>query len=583
MVEGLGLVMVGVIAVAFGVVAVPIVLHDSDTGASFLDQLFDVNASDPNQDDIIIFDNSTGEWINTNITQFLINQSTAHFNVGGGAEVLKDDIIGLNTTFRTLIGEGAINIIQNNETITIKTGGAGANNSIANIQTPNGLFTAPATSSTVEFFGNGIAISNGSSVVFDLNATMDLLNDVTYTDLDTGDILVFNETSGNWTDANPATLTGIVDVGFNSEEASIDDLSGVDCVNDITYSLFDNTDINEYRRQAIEFCSDSDSDDNITWLYTVPKDYDVNTPFDFKFKLYWTDEGVGSGTVIRRVNADENDAEEGSPNSPTDPFNISLTSSDLELHNETLAEAGANWNDLVGMRWTNITIPQAATITNAEIQFHVDSTNPDLALEVIFDGHDVDDSPIFNSTDGNISDRVGTTATVNWNIPDWVNTSDEGAAQLTPDLSSIVQEIIDRGSWVSGNSLTIMIRDWADTGEPLAERHAESFDGEAGSAPEISISFTEGTADLPVCFQIAFLPLAASEIVDGSFSGRQTVCRDRSGMDNLSITEFTVTSASHGFAAEDLVFIRLHRPNDFVASDYEGAVTVFGGALEWKD
>jgi hypothetical protein len=566
----------------FGVIVLPLILHDSDTGANLLDQLFDVNGTNPSQDDIIVFDNSSQTWITTNITQFLQNQSIQHINVGGGAEVLKDDIVGINATFRTLIGGGAINIIQNNDTLTIQTGGQGQNNSIANIQTPNGLFQAGAQSDTVEFFGNGIAISNTSSVFFELNATLDQINDVEYTDLDGGDILVFNSTSGNWTDFNPAAFTGITDTNFNAEEASIDDLTGVDCINDVTYSLFDNTDINEYRRQAIEFCEDSDSDDNITWLYTVPRSYDIVAPVDFKFKLFWTEEGAGSATVIRRVDASANDAEESSP-AASNPFDMSLTSSDLELHNETLAEAGANDNDLVGMRWTNITIPQAATITNAQIQFHVDEVNPDLELEVIFDGHDVDNSPIFTSTDGDISDRVGTTATVNWNIPHWENVSDEGAAQLTPNLASIVQEIVDRGSWVSGNALTIMIRDWVDTGDDTAERHAESYDGESGSAPEITISYTTGTADLPVCFELALLPLAASEIIDGTFSGRQTVCTDRSGMDNLSITEFTVTSAQHNFVAEDLVILRLHRPNDFVANDFEGAVTVFGGALEWID
>jgi hypothetical protein len=540
--------------------------------------------SNPSQDDIIVFDNSSQTWITANITQFLQNQSVAHINVGGGAEVLKDDIIGLNATFRTLIGQGAINIIQNNETITIKTGGAGANNSIANIQTPNGLFQAPATSSTVEFFGNGIAISNGSSIVFDINATLNQLNNVTFNDLDNGDILVYNATSGNWTDFNPAAFTGITDTNFNAEEASIDDLTGIDCINDVTYSLFDNTDINEYRRQAIEVCEDSDSDDNFTWLYTVPRSYDIVAPVDFKFKLFWTEEGGGSATVIRRVDSGSDDAEEGSPNS-SDPLRVTTSSSDLEMHNETLAEGGVDWNDLVGMRWNNITIPQGATITNAQIQFHVDETNPNLPLTVVFDGHDIDNSPTFTSCGscGDISSRAGTSASVNWAIPDWVSVSDEGAAQLTPDLSSIVQEIVNRAGWTSGNSLTIMIRDWVDTGSPTAERHAEAFNGEAGSAPEITISYSTASPDLPVCFELALLPLAASEVIDGTFIGRQTECINRSGMDNLSITEFTVTSAQHNFAAEDLVILRLHRPNDFVANDFEGAVTVFGGALEWLD
>jgi hypothetical protein len=69
--------------------------------------------------------------------------------------------------------------------------------------------------------------------------------------------------------------------------------------------------------------------------------------------------------------------------------------------------------------------------------------------------------------------------------------------------------------------------------------------------------------------------------MNGVFTQRQTICENRSGSDNLSITEFDIDN--HDLEPEDLVFFRIHRPNDFVANDFESNVFVFGGELQWLD
>jgi len=140
---------------------------------------------------------------------------------------------------------------------------------------------------------------------------------------------------------------------------------------------------------------------------------------------------------------------------------MSLVSSDLELHFE-------GSDDYVGMRWTGVTIPPGAIITNARIQFHVDENPNDpnpvtlnfagqLIADLNFAGQLIADAPAFTTTAFDITDRTNTVADVSWAVPTWVATDDELPAQLTPDLSTIVQEIVNQGGWASGNAMVIMI------------------------------------------------------------------------------------------------------------------------------
>jgi len=507
--------------------------------------------------------------------------NASHVNIGGGAEVFKNETAGLST-WRTLVGDGGVTVIENPETITIRTGGGppsqAALQAIARGTPGNVIYNATTDGNLITVIGDGIAITNSSSLVFTINSTIGRLNDVNTTDLDENQFLIFNVTSQNFENRPISALLKLTDKYFNAEEATVDDISGVTCLNDVTYSFFDNLDIHEYRRQAVEFCPDSETDDNITWLYVVPEFY---IPSDFKFRLFWTDDDTGAGSFMQRIPTDDDDAEQSRPAGPLTPGDMSLGSSDLELHCENCVETDDH--DLIGMRWTNVIVPNAATIINATIQFHVDSTDPDEKLVVRFKGHDIDNAPIFTNTDFDISSRTNTTAFVDWDVPDWVSVSDEGPAQLTPNLATIVQEIVDRPGWLSGNAMVIKTTDWPNaTGTNIGMRHAESRDGESGSAPELRIDFsTGGGGTPPVCFEISIMTLANTQAMDGVFTARDTVCVNRSGTDNLSITEFTVDAVDHEFSAEDVVIIRIHRPDDFVVNDFESEVFVFGGELQW--
>ena len=198
----------------------------------------------------------------------------------------------------------------------------------------------------------------------------------------------------------------------------------------------------------------------------------------------------GIKTIQVRVNASEDDAEEILEDKvePSDPSivlpkgDVDTGSSDLELGTEV---DGAP--QLIGMIFRDIQIPVGATVTNAFVQFHVDDDNDDVITNTIFGALEPTIDSSFKEEPFNISSHPRTVAVVEWTPPAWLNVHEEGPDQQTPDISTIITEIISLDGWASGNSLMIMI-----TNPTLVKEHreAESFDGESASAPQLNVTFT---------------------------------------------------------------------------------------------
>lgn len=124
------------------------------------------------------------------------------------------------------------------------------------------------------------------------------------------------------------------------------------------------------------------------------------------------------------------------------------------------------------------------------MQFTADETNSEVT-NVFIQGEAVDHAITFVLVNGNISSRTVTTAGVNWSPPVWGVVKAAGVDQRTPNLSGILQEIVNRSGWASGNSMVIII-----TGS--GERTAESFNGSSGEAPLLHIEFVIPVAILMI-------------------------------------------------------------------------------------
>jgi hypothetical protein len=176
-----------------------------------------------------------------------------------------------------------------------------------------------------------------------------------------------------------------------------------------------------------------------------------------------------------RVSVSENDAEECSDG------RVNLDSSDLELVRDDNLEGDSHCasDQEVGLRFLGLTIPQGAAIVNAYIEFETDETSNE-PTNLTFYAEDIDDAPAFASAARNITLRAKTSVSVAWdNVPAW-NMIDE--KHQTPDLSKIIQEVINRPGWVSGNDLVIIVNG-------SGQRIAKAFDGES-AAPLLYIMYT---------------------------------------------------------------------------------------------
>ncbi len=191
--------------------------------------------------------------------------------------------------------------------------------------------------------------------------------------------------------------------------------------------------------------------------------------------------GVVAQTLERRIASGLDDVEENGTNG-----SIYTNSSDMELVND-----GSKGNQIVGLRFTGIAVPQGATITKAYIQFTVDETSS-VTTNLSIRGHDTNDAAVFTSATNNVSNRATTTASVTWSPSSWNSVGASGTNERTPEMKAIVQEIVNRSGWSPGNDMAMII---SGTGE----RIAEAYEGVSGSAALLHLEYTVGVSPTGTC------------------------------------------------------------------------------------
>jgi len=172
-------------------------------------------------------------------------------------------------------------------------------------------------------------------------------------------------------------------------------------------------------------------------------------------------------TLNTRVSTALDDVEAGQVNDPDGVTDLSLGGT------------------AVGVRFTSLAIPVGSVITAASIQFtadqvfNADNTTP-LNLDVFAEA--ADNAPPFAANVVSLGTLPRTGASTGWNVPPWA-VSQSGPAQRTPDLSAIIQEVVNRPGWRPGNALVMI---FAGSG---GRREAESFDGNPTRAAVLSVQF----------------------------------------------------------------------------------------------
>ena len=156
-----------------------------------------------------------------------------------------------------------------------------------------------------------------------------------------------------------------------------------------------------------------------------------------------------------------------------------FSSSDLEL----VYDMGFG-DQTIGLRFTNVAIPQGATISSAYIQFTVDEADSDPS-SVTIAIEDTGNSGAYADQSSTVSSRSYVANTVDWNnIPVWTNAGDSSQDQATPDLSSLLQSVVNRSDWASSNAVSFKI-------DGSGARTAVSYDGDSTLAPRLVVELAE--------------------------------------------------------------------------------------------
>ncbi|KPK38533.1 MAG: hypothetical protein AMJ69_08220, partial [Gammaproteobacteria bacterium SG8_47] len=138
-----------------------------------------------------------------------------------------------------------------------------------------------------------------------------------------------------------------------------------------------------------------------------------------------------------------------------------------------------------GYRFGGVSVPQSATITNATLTVYRNWGSATTTLDIY--GQAADDPATFTNTANDISSRTRTSAHVLW-----PNLTTGGTAPFTsPDISSVIQEIVDRSGWVSGNHLAILV--W---GADSNQWESTSIEATWGQPAALHIEYTYTPAAL---------------------------------------------------------------------------------------
>ncbi|GGW86100.1 PilC/PilY family type IV pilus protein [Alteromonas halophila] len=142
-----------------------------------------------------------------------------------------------------------------------------------------------------------------------------------------------------------------------------------------------------------------------------------------------------------------------------------------------------------GMRFTEMNIPQGATITSAYIRLTASRYNI-ANTELTIKGELTPDASAFSSGSNDLSSRDTTVNEVRWDSDNSFPGTDE--VVTTPDISAVVQELVDQDGWCGGQDLNILME--GNSSDSASGREARSYDRGRSGSPQLVVTYDETTA-----------------------------------------------------------------------------------------
>ncbi len=155
--------------------------------------------------------------------------------------------------------------------------------------------------------------------------------------------------------------------------------------------------------------------------------------------------------------------------------------------NVLLGRSGADFD--CGLRFLSVGVPQGAVVSAATITLNVTQIggSPDTTLY----GVDVDDAAAFADPGNLPSAATRTTATA--------DLDPSGTGTKVVDVSTIVQEIIDRAGWASGNDMAFVIINNGTEGNIYT---LEDYSAAGTNEAQLDVTYTAGGGSTPAQAQM---------------------------------------------------------------------------------
>jgi hypothetical protein len=150
-----------------------------------------------------------------------------------------------------------------------------------------------------------------------------------------------------------------------------------------------------------------------------------------------------------------------------------------------------NWDsndEYPAFHFSGVTVPQGATITSATMLIRAGSVGNDPSLvDLRIRAQDADTASVPSGS--NFPSAFSfTTAQTNYHPGAWVASTD----YTTSNFASVIQEVVDRGGWASGNNMNIVMS--PDTGQsPQNDIEIVDYNSSAANAAQITINYSVGS------------------------------------------------------------------------------------------
>jgi hypothetical protein len=149
--------------------------------------------------------------------------------------------------------------------------------------------------------------------------------------------------------------------------------------------------------------------------------------------------------------------------------------------NTTLSQA------FFGIFRMQLNVPQGATINSATPRLFLFDSNLDNPAGT-FHLEAADNAGAVTTTAGDIHNRPVTTASVSWNASDLFPGGTSGMFVDGPDLAAVVQEVVNRPGWESGNYIAVI---WIPRVDITSQFACHAYEQSSANAFELVVDYEE--------------------------------------------------------------------------------------------